>query len=144
MCALLSTSSCVLFGYVLFVALSKTIFDQMDMSMEDIAIREKLGDPTWKTYLMSYFLALFLIIDAAMSIVAMFKSGGSAATAYMAMAVPTLIFMALITLEVIDGNKYIFDKDIFLLSVGLYALSHVALFLFALFSSTEKKVPCVK
>ncbi len=144
MSALFATSSCVLFGYILTVAMKKTVFKQIDMSAEDIEILERLGDPTWKTYLLSYFLMLFLIIDAVIIIVAMFKNGGSAASAYMVTAVPTLIIYALIGLEVMGDNKYVYDKDVFLVSIAFYAASHITLFLFALFSTEKKKVSCDK
>ncbi len=137
--ALLTVSSCVMFGYVLLSAMKETVFKQFEMSMEDIQILEQLGDPTWKTYLLSYFLILFLIIDSAIMIVSAVRNGGSAASVSVLIALPILLFFAFTALEILDANKGEYDKKLFLISMGLYAVSHISMFIFVILSAGKKK-----
>ncbi len=137
--ALCTVSSFGLFAYILFKVLDEYIFEQFNMSEEDIEILRTLGDPTWEIYLLSYFLFVFLLADAVIMTVAAVRNGGSAASASLVMAVPTFISFALIAVNVLDENKYRYDEKFFYISLGLFAASHLIFLIFVLLSKRRNK-----
>ncbi len=137
--ALCTVSSFGLFAYILFKVLDEYIFEQFNMSEEDIEILRTLGDPTWEIYLLSYFLFVFLLVDAVIMTVAAIRNGGSAASASLVMAVPTFISFALIAVNVLDENKYRYDEKFFYISLGLFAASHLIFLIFVLLSKRRNK-----
>ncbi len=137
--ALCTVSSFGLFAYILFKVLDEYIFEQFNMSEEDIEILRTLGDPTWEIYLLSYFLFVFLLVDAVIMTVAAVRNGGSAASASLVMAVPTFISFALIAVNVLDANKYRYDEKFFYISLGLFAASHLIFLIFVLLSKRRNK-----
>ncbi len=140
--ALFVAFSCGIFAYVMIKTVSRTLDKHMEKTAEEIKRLASLGELTWKSYLLSYFLVAFLAVGAVIALIAAIRNGGSAVSASGVLAVPTILFYGLIAMNVLKDNKYEYDKDLFLISLVLYLLSHFMLLIFVFITSKEKKRKC--
>ncbi len=122
-----------------FAAMRKTLFKQIDMTEEEVAKLEELGNPTWKTYLPVYFLMLFSLLLAVTLIVAAIRNGGSAASVSSVFAILSALFLGFVSLNALGENKMLLDEVTTKMTLFFFVLALLMLFVFTLLSRTEEK-----
>lgn len=132
--ALAAVVSAVLVWVDAFEAMKKTLFKQIDMTVEEVAKLEELGDPTWKSYLPVYFLMLFAVLYAVSMTVAAVKNGGGAASVSSVFIIMTMLFSVFIAKDAFGENPLFINTDLLKYSLLLFALSVFLLFVFTVVS----------
>lgn len=132
--ALAAVVSAVLVWVDAFEAMKKTLFKQIDMTAEEVAKLEELGDPTWKSYLPVYFLMLFVVLYAVSMTVAAVKNGGGAASVSSIFIIMTMLFSVFIAKDAFGENPLLINTDLLKYSLLLFAFSVFLLFVFTIVS----------
>ncbi len=137
--ALSGVVSAVLMWICAFEAMKKALFKQIDMTEEEVARLEELGEPTWKSYLPVYFLMLFILLYAISMTVAAVKNGGGAASISSVFVIMTMLFSLFTAKDALGDNPLLINAGLLKCSLLLFVLSVFLLFLFTILSYRRLK-----
>lgn len=126
--AVLFTASAAIYWYLNCYSMHKVQFENIDMSEIEMDILVGIGYPTWKDYLITYFLMLFMLIGVISLWFAVFRERGRGATLGVLSQLFSLAFLALLLKQILDAkSKFLYDRQLFNIAVGLA----IAAFLFS-------------
>ena len=138
--ALLVTASAVLYWFLNIRSMSTLLFEKLKINEIDREILTTTGYPTWKSYIITYFLMLATLIALVSVYFALINPKGRGSTMTMLCQLFSLGFMALIYKSMKDGkSKFLYDKKFFLISAALMAAALVFSTVYALLWLLNKK-----
>ena len=133
--ALCMTASSALYWLMNLTSIFKLLPDKRDLTEEESLIMRNVGYPTWVTYLMTYFLMLFMIIGCVALWFAVVRPEKRGSTVGMLCQLVSLGFLALLYKDVLKGeSKFLYDEKRFIIIIALMALSFLILLVYALVS----------
>ena len=113
--------------------MSRLLPEKKELTEAETAYFEKIGEPDWKTYLITYFLMLFTLIAVISIWFAVVNPDMRGSTVAMIMQIFSLGLLVLIYKNIRDGtSKFLYNGTLFKLSLGLMFLSFVLLIAYAL------------
>lgn len=137
--ALCLTLSACLYWYLNITSMTKLLPDDRKLTEEEHLILKKVGEPDWKTYLITYFLMLFTLLAAVSIWISVAHPGMRGSSAAMIFQILSLGFYVLIYKDIIaEKSKFLYDKTTFLYAVAFMALSFALLITYALISFKKR------
>ena len=138
--AAMFTMSAAIYWYLNCLSMSKLQLENIDISEREIEILTGLGYPTWKDYLITYVLMLFLLIGVISLWFAVFREKGRGATLGMLSQLFSLVIFALLVKDIIAReSKFLYNTEILYPAIILLIVSFVFSTLYALTVFRETK-----
>ncbi len=128
----LTLSACV-YWYLNIKSMSKLLPDNKDLTEDEQIIIDKVGEPDWKTYLITYFLMLFMLIAVISIWAAVVNPGMKGSSVAMLSQIVSLGLLVLIYKDMrANESKFLYDGTLFKASVVFMLLSFGSLIVYAL------------
>lgn len=137
--ALCMTASSALYWFMNLRSIFKLLPSKRSLTEEEMHLMKDLTYPTWVSYLLTYFLMLFMIMGCValwFAVVRPVKRGSSVG---MLCQLVSLGFLALLYKDMRDGkSKFLYDEKRFLIVAALMALSFLLLLVYSIIALRRK------
>ena len=131
--ALCYTFSTVMYYLMNIGSIFKLLPSKRNLTEEETLLIKETGYPDWKSYLLTYFLMLFLLIGLIAIWFAVVNPKKRGSTVAMLCQLLCLGFMALLYKDIRDGkSKFLYDEKRFIVIAALLLLSFLILIVYAI------------
>ncbi len=128
----LTLSACV-YWYLNINSMSRLLPDNKDLTDSEQTYINKVGEPDWKSYLITYFLMLFMLIGVIAIWIAVINPDKRGSAVAMMMQLFSLILMVLIFKGILDKtSKFLYHKGLDTASLVFMLFSFILLIAYAL------------
>ncbi len=128
----LTLSACV-YWYLNINSMSRLLPDNKDLTDSEQTYINKVGEPDWKSYLITYFLMLFMLIGVIAIWIAVINPDKRGSAVAMMMQLFSLILMVLIFKGILDKtSKFLYHKGLYTASLVFMLFSFILLIAYAL------------
>lgn len=125
-------ASSVIYWYLNCLSMRKLQFETLDLSELDTEILMTTGYPSWKDYMVTYFLMLFTLIAVIGIFFSIRKISSGGTTVTVITQLLSIGFFVLIGRPILKGeSKFLYDEQLYWLAAGLMVLSYCLLMLYA-------------
>ena len=132
--ALCLTASALLYWYMNVTSMSKLIIGEKDITESETEIMKLVGYPTWKSYLLTYFLMLFMMTGVIAVWAAVVHPDMRGSSVAMLMQLASLASLILLYKDIrADKSKFLYNKTHFVIVTVLMIASFSLLLIYALF-----------
>ena len=133
------TLSACLYWFINIKSMSRLLPEEKNITEEEKTLLEDIGEPDWKSYIITYFLMLFTLIGVIAIWFAVANPGMRGSTVAMIMQIFSLMLLVLIFKNILDGkSKFLYGDMQFKLVVLLMLLSFGLLILYSLLMFKNK------
>lgn len=135
----LTLSACI-YWYLNIRSMTRLLPEKKDVTKVEKAYLDKVGEPDWKSYIITYFLMLFTLIAFIAIWIASYHPDKRGSSVAMITQLFSLILFVLIYKGIMDKkSKFLYDESLFKMSVVFMLLSFVLLIAYAVLLSRKDK-----